>query len=65
MTSFAPASATVTPAAASGTEPVDCAVDATPPPTWAEYVAARERFLAQLARLPRTIGPATGTREGG
>ena len=65
MTSFAPASATATPAAAGGTEPVDHAVDASPPPTWAEYVAARERFFAQLAGLPRTLAPATGAREGG
>jgi hypothetical protein len=66
MTSFAPASATATPAAAaSGTESVDRAVDASPPPSWPEYVAARERFFAQLARLPRSIAPATGAREGG
>jgi hypothetical protein len=59
MTSLAPASATTIPAAAPGTEPVDLAVDASPPPTWPEFIAARERFLAQLASLPRTIPPAT------
>jgi hypothetical protein len=58
MTSLAPASATTIPAAARGIEPVDLAVDASPPPTWPEFVAARERFLAQLAALPRTIAPA-------
>lgn len=61
MTSLAPASATTLPAAARGTEPVDLAVDASPPATWTEFVAARERFLAQLAALPRTIAPATRT----
>ena len=65
MTSLAPASATAIPAAAHGTEPVDLAVDASPPPTWPEFVAARERFFAQLAALPRTIAPATETRAGG
>jgi len=65
MTSFAPASATATLASASGTEPVDRAVDASPPPSWPEFVAARERFFAQLARLPRSIAPATETRAGG
>ena len=65
MTSFAPASTTATPATASGTEPVDLAVDASPPPTWSDFVAARERFFAQLAGLPRSIAPTTGTRAGG
>jgi hypothetical protein len=64
MISFAPAQATAAPAAAGGTEPVDRAVDASPPPTWDDFVAARERFFAHLATLPRTIAPATGRRAG-
>ena len=58
MTSLAPATATSIPAAR-GTESVNLAVDASPPPTWPEFVAARARFFEQLAALPRTIAPAT------
>ena len=54
MTRFAPASATATPAVARGAEPVDRAVDASPPPARLDFVAARERFFAQLAELPRS-----------